>query len=187
VALEVRAIDEAEELSSLARCFDATIVQQPDPEHEETSAIIEAILFGSGRPVIIVPFIQARPEIRTVVIAWDGEPQAARAVGDALPLLRLAGRVHVVTVDDDENEGERRRVSRERLVRHLGRHGIATEPRRLIGEGDVPALLLSHVADAGADLLVMGGYGHARWREMVLGGTTCAILQSMTVPVLMAH
>jgi nucleotide-binding universal stress UspA family protein len=187
LAFEVPEADEAEEVSNLARCFDATIVQQPDPDGRDTSAIIEATLFKSGRPIIIVPFITARPEIRTAVIAWDGGPQAARAAGDALPLLRLANRVQVVTVDDDEIESDSRRQGRERLARHLGRHGIAAEPQRLVGDVDVPDLLLSHLADAEADLLVMGGYGHARWREMVLGGTTRTILRSMTVPVLMAH
>ena len=145
LAYKVRATDEAEEVSCLARCFDATIAQQPDPEGRDTSGLIEATLFRSGRPIVIVPYIQARTGFRTVVIAWDGGPQAARAVGDALPLLRLADRVQVVTVDNDENESEQRRVGRERIAEHLGRHGIAAEPKPLIGDGDVPALLLSHL------------------------------------------
>jgi hypothetical protein len=85
-------------------------------------------------------------------------------------------------VDDDEDESEKRHVSRERLARHLRRRGIAAEPKQLIGDIEVAALLLSHVADESADLLVMGGYGHSRLREMVLGGTTREILRPASDP-----
>jgi nucleotide-binding universal stress UspA family protein len=92
-----------------------------------------------------------------------------------------------LATEDDEEESEKRRVSPEKLARHLRLYGIAAEPKRLIADIEVAAQLLSRVADESADFLVMGDYGHSRLREMVLGGTTLEILRSMTAPVLMAH
>jgi nucleotide-binding universal stress UspA family protein len=173
------------EVSRLARYFDATVLQQPDPAGTETADLIEAVLFGSGRPVLIVPCRQVPFQVTTVVIAWDEGRPAARAVADALPLLYLAERVEVVTVGD--LRGDPSRDSRP-LVRHLARHGIEARMTNLVSNhGSVASILLSHAAEVHADLLVMGGYGHSRLREIVLGGTTRRILQTMTVPVLMAH
>jgi nucleotide-binding universal stress UspA family protein len=120
-----------------------------------------------------------------VLIAWDGGRPAARAVADALPLLALVDRVEIVTVNDASGD---RHLPSENIARHLARHGIAVELKSVPrGDLDVANALLSYAGDAGADLIVMGGYGHSRLREIVLGGTTRTILQSMTVPVLMAH
>jgi nucleotide-binding universal stress UspA family protein len=173
------------EVSRLARCFDAAVLQQPEPTGADTSGTIEAVLFGSGRPVLIVPYIHVPPQLRTALIAWDGGRPAARAVGDALPLLTMADRVEIVTVG---NASGNELLSCEGMVRHLARHGIEAETERL-GRGDIGIAntLLSHAADVDADLIVMGGYGHSRLREIVLGGTTRTIFQTMTVPVLMAH
>jgi nucleotide-binding universal stress UspA family protein len=173
-------------VSRLARCFDATILPQPDPTGVDTSYIVETALFGSAHPLIIVPYIQARPEIGTALIAWDGGEPSARAVADALPILTLARRVEIVTIGNGKDESPY--LSGRDLTRHLARHGIKAEPRRIArGDVDVGNILLSHAADAGADLIVMGGYGHSRLREIVLGGTTREIIRSMTVPVLMSH
>ena len=170
----------------LARRFDAIILQQPDPKGPDTSDILEGALFQSGHPLIVVPYIRAQPQIRTALVAWDGSASAARAVSDALPVLALARHVEVVTVGD--KLGRDTHLSGAALARHLVHHGIAAEPKRLLGEDiDVANMLLSHAADAGADFLVMGGYGHSRLREIVLGGVTREILRSMTVPVLMSH
>jgi nucleotide-binding universal stress UspA family protein len=172
--------------SQVARCFDAVVLPQPDPNGVDTSDIVEACLFGSGRPLIIVPYIRARSEIDSVLIAWDGSPPAARAVADTLPILALSRHVEVVTFSKggDENPHLSGRI----LARHLARHGIQAEAKKLlIDDVDVANMLLSHAADTGADLIVMGGYGHSRLREMVLGGTTREVLRSMTVPVLMSH
>jgi nucleotide-binding universal stress UspA family protein len=187
VAFQARDIDVDEEFSRLARHFDVTVIEQPNPEGVDTSGRIEATLFGSGRPILVVPYIGARQEIGTAVIAWDGGPRAARAVGDALPLLRIASRVEIVTIEGINDVNERRRMSSEMMAQHLGRHGIPAEAKRLISDGNVAELLLSHVSDVDGNLIVMGGYGHSRLREVVLGGTTREILRSMTVPVLMAH
>ena len=169
----------------LARYYDATILQQPDPDGLDTSPIIEAVLFESGRPVIVVPYISAHAELKTALVAWDGGHTAARAIGDAIPVLALAKRIEILTIDKSENETKLR--SAERLAQHLSRHGIKAEPKQIVSEIDVASTLLSHAADVEADLLVMGAYGHSRLREIILGGTTRDILQSMTLPVLMSH
>ncbi|MBA1158799.1 universal stress protein [Microvirga mediterraneensis] len=173
-------------LSQVARCFDAVILPQPNPDGTDTSDIIEACLFGSGRPIVIVPYIRIRPDIDSILIAWDGGQPAARAVADALPLLSLAHHVEIVTIGKGENGNSH--LSGRILARHLARHRIQAEAKRLpIDEVDVANMLLSHAADMNADLIVMGGYGHSRLREVVLGGTTREVLRSVTVPVLMSH
>jgi nucleotide-binding universal stress UspA family protein len=185
VMLDLSTGDVGSEVSRLARYFDATVLQQPDPAGTETADLIEAVLFGSGRPVLIVPCRQGPFQVTTVLIAWDEGQPAARAVADALPLLAMAERVEVVTVGD--LRGDRTLDSRP-LVRHLGRHGIEARMTNLArDQGSVASTLLSHAVDVQADLIVMGGYGHSRLREIVLGSTTRRILQTMTVPVLMAH
>ncbi|MBD2749304.1 universal stress protein [Microvirga sp. BT688] len=173
------------EVICLARYFDATVLQQPDPAETDTANLIEAVLFGSGRPVLIVPAHQGDAQLRTVLIAWDEGRPAARAVADALPLLAMAERVEVVMIGD--RRGDRNQHGG-RLVRHLARHGIEAHMTNLMrNHGGVANILLSHAVDVKADLIVMGGYGHSRLREIVLGGTTRRIIQTMTVPVLMAH
>jgi nucleotide-binding universal stress UspA family protein len=185
VMLDVPDGDLGGEAGRLARYFDATILQQPDPTDTDGSGVIEAVLFGSGRPVLIVPYIPVSPRLGTVVIAWDQGRPAARAVADALPLLALADRVEIVSVTD---AGGGTPLPGENMARHLAQHGIEADvagfPR---GEAGVANTLLSHAADVDAGLIVMGGYGHSRLREIVLGGTTRTILRTMTVPVLMAH
>lgn len=179
--------DARDKFARLARHFDLTIVGQNNPDSDlEDESMAEAALFGSGRPVFIVPFVQkAPPKFGQALIAWDGGAAAARAIAEALPLLAGAERVTVVTIVE-------RRVANNELpgfniTRHLARHGITAELHRLPGGGDPASILLSFAADAGSDFLVMGGYGHSRLREFVLGGTTRTIMQSMTLPVLMAH
>jgi nucleotide-binding universal stress UspA family protein len=185
VMLDLATGDVSREISRLARYFDATVLQQPDPAGTESADLIEAVLFGSGRPVLVVPFRQGPTQFKAVLIAWDEGRPAARAVADALPLLAMAERVEVVTVGD--LRGDRSRLS-SHLVRHLARHGIEAQMTSLANDqGSVASALLSHAADVKADLIVMGGYGHSRLREIVLGGTTRRILQTMTIPVLMAH
>jgi nucleotide-binding universal stress UspA family protein len=182
---EATTTDTSGEVSRMARYFDATVLQQPHPGSLDTSEFIEAVLFGSGRPVLIVPYIHAAPQLRTVLIAWDEGRLASRAVRDALPLLAMADRVEIVTVNGGAAS---RHGLRDDLARHLARHSIAVEQMNISrGDMDVANALLSYAADEVADLLVMGGYGHSRLREMVLGGTTRTMLQTMTVPVLMAH
>jgi nucleotide-binding universal stress UspA family protein len=185
LVLDLTTGDITSEISRLARYFDATVLQQRDPKGTDRFDVIEAVLFGSGRPVLIVPVIQVPAQLRTILIAWDEGRPAARAAADALPLLVMAERVEVVTIDTVR--GDQTRPSNQ-LVRHLAQHGIEAHMTSLVSDrGSVASTLLAHAADVKADLIVMGGYGHSRLREMVLGGTTRTMLQTMTVPVLMAH
>jgi nucleotide-binding universal stress UspA family protein len=185
VMLDLSMGDVSGEVSRLARSFDATVLQQPDPTGTETADLIEAVLFGSGRPVLMVPCHHEPSQLRTILIAWDEGRPAARAVADALPLLAMAERVEVVTIGD---RGGDQNSHSHTMVHHLVRHGIAAHGTSLANDqGSVASTLLSYAAEVKADLIVMGGYGHSRLREIVLGGTTRRMLRTMTIPVLMAH
>ena len=189
LTLEVLSGDLGREVSRLAQYFDATVLEQPNPEGPDTANVIEAVLFGSGRPVLIVPYIvlHVPSQLRTVLVAWNEGRPAARAIADALPLLQMADRVEVVTVSGPNPRGSRH-ASADMMAQHLAQHGIKADMKALArGDVDIGSTLVSYAADVSADLIVMGAYGHSRLREIVLGGTTRTILQSMTVPVLMAH
>jgi nucleotide-binding universal stress UspA family protein len=177
-----------DQFSRIARRFDLSIVGQAEPDASAVEEIIaESALFESGRPVIMVPYIQKAPlKLDNVMVCWDGSRAASRAIADAMPLLAKAGRVEVVIVTNER--GKQDEVAGADMGAHLARHGLNVEVRRTaLGDVDVADILLSHAADAGSDLIVMGGYGHSRLREFVLGGVTRSIVRSMTVPVLMSH
>jgi nucleotide-binding universal stress UspA family protein len=172
----------------IARRFDLAIVGQTDPKLRAVEEkVAESALFDSGRPVIFVPYIQRAPlKLDRVVVCWDGSRPAARAIADAMPLLERAGCVEVVIIADER--GKRDEIAGADMGQHLARHGLKVEVNRIMGGNvDVADALLSRAADAGTDFIVMGGYGHSRLREFVLGGVTNSILRSMTVPVLMSH
>jgi nucleotide-binding universal stress UspA family protein len=172
----------------IARRFDVSVVGQAEPDKlAGEDLIIEAALFQSGRPVIVVPYIQrAGLKLDRIMVCWDGGRTAARAIGDAVPFLARAKAIDVIIVATEQ--GRKDELPGADMGQHLARHGVKVEVKRLVaGDTDVPNLLLSHAADSAADLMVMGGYGHSRLREFILGGTTRAILQSMTLPVLMSH
>ena len=171
-----------------ARQFDISIVAQTEAGAAGPERLLtEAALFESGRPVLVVPYIQrAGLELRRVMVCWDGSRNAARAIGDAMPFLLRANAVEVITVTGEP--GKSSDVPGADIAHHLARHGLKVELRQLVmSDTDVTSTILSHAADAGSDLIVMGGYGHSRAREFVLGGATRGILASMTVPVLMSH
>jgi nucleotide-binding universal stress UspA family protein len=177
-----------EQFGRVARRFDLAIVGQGEPGTGAPEDIIaEAALFESGRPVIVVPYIQKAPlKLDRVMVCWDGSRAAARAIADAMPLLKRAGRTEILIVahesgKDDEIEGAD-------IAGHLARHKLTVEVKRTVAAGiDVADVILSHAADNSADFIVMGGYGHSRLREFVLGGVTRSILRAMTAPVLMSH
>jgi nucleotide-binding universal stress UspA family protein len=178
----------ADQFARIARCFDLAVLGQADPHKiSPEGVIVETALFGSGRPIIIVPYIQKQGlKLDRVVICWDGSRAAARATADAMPFLTRATNVEVLIVVNRSGEGEE--IDTADIAQHLDRHAIVTEIKRIVATDlDVATTILSHVADAAADFLVMGGYGHSRLREFVLGGVTRSILKSMTVPVLMSH
>jgi nucleotide-binding universal stress UspA family protein len=176
-------------IGSIARHVDLTIIEQPNPDSPgERESLIEATLFGSGRPVLVVPYIQTPPLLlEKITMAWDGSATAARAVGDAIPFLARAGEVELVTVADPSETDEEAEAAAHKIMRHLARHDIETKFRTLPRAGDVAGTLLSYAFDSGTDLMVMGGYGHSRFREVILGGATRGMIESMTVPVLMSH
>jgi nucleotide-binding universal stress UspA family protein len=120
-----------------------------------------------------------------VMICWDGSKSATRAVGDAIPLLERAGHIDVVTVEDRDRRNELRGAD---IAVHLARHGLNVELKPVVApDSDAANVILSQAADNATDLMVMGGFGHSRFREFVLGGVTRSILGAMTVPVLMSH
>lgn len=176
----------AHELQRRARYADLVVLEQPPAEGREgETQLAEALLFGAGRPLLFAPFIQRGPlGYGHALVAWDESPAAARAVGAALPFLTRTRAVEVVSVEDPRRP---RSPDPEALARHLEAHGIRARGRRIADVGDVTDSLLSHAADVGADYLVMGGYGHSRMREFILGGATRGMLRAMTVPVLMMH
>jgi nucleotide-binding universal stress UspA family protein len=178
----------ADRLARMARCFDLAIVGQGQSEMSTMEQIIgEAVLFDSGRPMIMVPYIQKAPfKIDNVMICWDGSRTAARAVADAIPIMKEGSRVEIVIITNER--GKQYNIEGADIGQHLARHGFKVEVQPLPGgDIDVADALLSHAADSSTDFMVMGGYGHSRLREFVLGGVTRAIFQSMTVPVLLSH
>jgi nucleotide-binding universal stress UspA family protein len=172
----------------MARRFDLAIVGQAEPEISSMEQIIgETTLFESGRPMIMVPYIQKAPfKTDNVMICWDGSRTATRAVADAIPIIRKSGRVEIVIVTNER--GKEDEIEGADIGQHLARHGLKVDVHRIPGGNiDIADALLSHAADSSADLMVMGGYGHSRLREFVLGGVTRSIFESMTVPVLLSH
>lgn len=178
----------ADGFGKIARAYDLAVVRQPQPDRPGPEELIaEGTLFGAGRPILVVPYIQKEGlKLDRVTVCWDGSQAASRAIADAMPFLEKAKKIEVIIVQrkggrDDDLPGTD-------MAQHLARHKLTVELRRItVPELDIASTILSHVADASADLLVMGGYGHSRLREFILGGTTRDILGSMTVPTLMSH
>ncbi len=174
-----------------ARYADLVILGQDNPAAEEDAdgVTIEATLFTSGRPVLLVPFAGRFETLgRRVLIGWNASREASRAVHDALPLIAGAEQVTILAVNPESGGGPHGEEPGADIARHLARHGLAVTVERTaaaeVGAGD---LLLNRAAEIGADLIVTGAYGHSRFRELVLGGVTRTLLRQMTVPVLMAH
>lgn len=174
-----------------ARHADLSIVGQVDPDAGDVDAelIAEAAFMQSGRPTLVIPYIGARklPPAR-VLIAWDGSREAARAVGDAMPFLTGAKSVTVLVVDAASLKGLVGEQPGADLATHLARHGIEAEVVSMASGGiGVGNVIVGQASDTGADLVVMGGYGHSRLRELILGGATQSILDHMPVPTLLSH
>ncbi len=175
-------------LGRMARRFDLSVIGQVEPDSAPAEELlIEGALFGSGRPVIVVPYIQKEGlKLGRVTCCWDGSRAAARAIADAMPFLTRAKNVDILIVSTAKAQANE--LPGADLGQHLARHNIKVEVKTVpAGDVDVPDVILSHIADTSTDLLVMGGYGHSRLREFVLGGATRAILSSMTAPTLLSH
>jgi nucleotide-binding universal stress UspA family protein len=172
----------------LARRFDLAVTAQAEPRSGAAHGlIIEGALFGSGRPVVVVPYIQKGGlKLDRVMICWDGSRPAARAIADAMPFLARSAAIDVVIVASGRKKSDE--IPGIDIGEHLARHDLTVDVKRIVStDVDVPNTILSHAADSGADFIVMGGFGHSRLREFVLGGATQGILSAMTVPTLMSH
>jgi nucleotide-binding universal stress UspA family protein len=192
ISAETRVLDAtfggaATRFAQIARRFDLAVVGQAQREGGAGDELmIEGALFESGRPIVVVPYIQQPGlTLERVLACWDGSRTAARAIGDAMPFLERAKAVDIVIVTEERKSEE---MTGTNMRAHLVRHGVAASVKR-VTKGDIAIedALLSYAADIGADFMVMGGYGHSRLREFILGGVTRGILASMTVPVLMSH
>ncbi len=194
VSYEIRRLRKAEaELASgislHARYSDLVILGQQDDDDAASldNSVAEEVLVTCGRPVLMIPYIGAPTGFgKRVMIAWNGGREATRAVNDALPMLKMAEQVVVVAVNPGRGvHGDEPGAD---IGLHLARHGVKVEVQHLeAAELGVSSAILSRLSDRGSDLLVMGGYGHSRLRELVLGGVTREVLKHMTVPVLMSH
>lgn len=178
-------------MAQAARAADLCVVGQPTPEDQDLDslAIAEAAFIATGRPALVVPYAgtPATP-LRRVLVAWNGSREAARAVHDALPFVVGGVRTTLLVVDPQGLGAVEPDAPGAEIAAHLARHGVTVEVKA-IQSGGLPIgdAILSQAADEGADLLVMGGYGHSRLRETVLGGATRQILAQMTLPVLLSH
>jgi nucleotide-binding universal stress UspA family protein len=173
-----------------AHAADLVVASQADPEWPGTDRldVADRLVMESGRPVLIVPNAGVHGRVgERVLVAWSGRREAARAAFDALPILRGAREVKLVSVDTQRERGPSQEV-RPDIGAALARHGVRSkaieqvEPRGSVGE-----TLLACATEMGADLLVMGCYGHARLREFVFGGASRHLLTHTAIPLLMSH
>lgn len=173
-------------LTEYARFRDLTIVPVP-PGDGFDQWYAETIIFGSGRPTLVLPQDSSKPfELGTAVVAWDFSKTAARAVADAIPILQKCKQVRVVTVMNEKDIDTRRSASE--LARHLAHHRVEVTVDTTDAAGrDIGSALQSYATNCGADLLVMGAYGHSRLRQFILGGATRTMLGRPALPVLMSH
>lgn len=171
--------------ASRARYFDFVLIGW-EAANESTHTLAEDVIFGSGRPAILLPELAKPDAFDHVAIAWDGSRVAARAVADATPLLCRASRISVLTVTDEKNLPEDDPGAR--LASGLRERGLSTEAHAVLsGGGDIAVTLQENAIQQGASLLVMGGYGHTRMRDFILGGATDGILRDLRLPILISH
>lgn len=183
--------DSLDVISLQARYFDLVVVGQGNPKDillPGDRNMPDDVIMTCGRPTLVVPYVGKYPVIgRNVMIAWDASATATRAVHDAMPFLKAAKAVTVMVVNPMTTTRGIGDLPGADVAAHLARHGVKAEADHVQCDLEPGDMLLSRAADKGADLIVMGAYGHARWREIVLGGVTDHILNHMTVPVLMSH
>jgi nucleotide-binding universal stress UspA family protein len=177
-------------LADHARCADLLILSQPNPgsaDHRQQLADLEQVLLDCPRPMLLLPYTRSEPvSMRRVLLAWDGSRQSTRAMTDALPMLRRADQVTLVHCCGPNDE--RHAPSRSACVRQwLAFQGVDAELRDEVTTLPIGDALLNFASGMGADLIVMGAYGHPRWTEKLFGGVSQTVLCSSTVPVLMSH
>ncbi|MBI2752132.1 MAG: universal stress protein [Betaproteobacteria bacterium] len=174
-----------------ARYADLVVIGQHEPGNSSgvTPDFAEELVLSAGRPVLLVPYAGHFAQVgRRILVAWNAGQEAARAVTDALPLLTRASTVQVVAFNPAEAGADHGDIPGADIGLVLARHGVKVSvAQQQSEEVDIGNQLLSRAADIEADLIVMGAYGHSRVRELVLGGVTRTLLDTMTVPVLMSH
>lgn len=188
--LKVPNVDLAAAVMDHGRAADLIVAGQTDPDWDLSPLMDfpERLALESGRPVLVIPYVGRYPEIgRNVMIAWKPSRESARAVFDALPILTRAETVQILEVKDRRDDGASLAPDTT-IAASLGRHGIKPTVRSsMAADISVGDEILSRLADASADLLVMGAYGHSRMREFVFGGATRHIARHMTAPTLFSH
>lgn len=176
--------EQTDEIAARGKLFDLIVLAQPGGDGGASEeAALEAALFDTGRPVLVVP-PNASPTIgRNVSVAWNGTAESTRAIMAAFPFLEQASEICVIAVDEDNGPTDLKG-----LTTYLSRHGMQAATRTMPSDGrTVSEILLREAGDEAESLLVMGAYGHSRLRELVLGGATRGVLRDAKVPVLMAH
>ena len=177
-------------LIETARSADLLIASQPDPARPSDSHVdVDSFLFESGRPVLMIPYIIRTPKpIRRVLVAWNGSKEAARATFEALPLLKAAEEVEIFSVDPVDTATQSAGMAGADIAANLARHGVkATLATAESASKSASSVIENRLSDNSIDLLVMGAYTHSRLWQMVFGGTTKSLLQSMTALTLLSR
>jgi nucleotide-binding universal stress UspA family protein len=187
ISAEAPGADLAARVVEHGRTADLIVASQADPGWDLSPVLDfpERLVMESGRPVLVVPYAGRYPTVgRRPALAWAPRREATRAAFDAMPLLQAAATVHVLSFAEEAAAG----WGDTSIMATLARHGVkATSRRPQASESGVGDEILSTIADLGADLLVMGAYGHSRLREFVFGGTTRHVMRHMTAPTLLSH
>ena len=178
-------------VNAYGRYCDLIVLGQHDPDEKtgRGGSATDHVVLESGTACLVVPYIgAAREQMDNILIAWNGSTESARAVKDALPLLKQASRVEILIINPEQQKVKERGAPAAGVKAYLAKHGVQAETHLMHNtQSDAGDALLSYASNFSADLVVMGAYGHARWREKVLGGFTQHLLGHMTVPVLMSH
>jgi nucleotide-binding universal stress UspA family protein len=171
-----------------ARTADAFVALRPNGASRGAEELVEGVLFGSGRHVWLLPTRKsAKAAFDRILVAWNGSRESARALAEALPYLHKAKEA-VVVVIDETSATEGQAIVGKDAINHLRHHGItAVLHRAIVRDNDIAATLIAEARRLKSDLIVMGGYGHSRLREWLLGGTTYKLLHKSPVPLLIAH
>jgi nucleotide-binding universal stress UspA family protein len=180
--------DAADQACLEARAADAFVALRPNGVPQEPARFAETVIFGAGRHVILVPEDTERGlDLKRVVVGWNGSREAARALAEGLPYLKRAEGVVILAVVEDE-EVESQAGFGSEAVRHLARHGVEAKLYPVKNHmNDAGETLLVEALGLRAGLIVMGGYGHSRLREWLLGGVTYKLLHESSIPLLIAH
>ena len=182
----------SETIALHGRYADLIVLGQLDPDEPQAQLLRplpEEVALAVGRPALVVPYAGSWEAVgRRVLVGWDASREATRAINDAMPLLAAAEAVTVMAIDPVDGPSGHGEVPGADIALHLARHGVTAVIESTVSGGiGIGNALLSRASDLGADLLVMGAYGHSRVRELLLGGATRTIVESMTLPVLMSH